>query len=61
VTAAQLRKGREALGLSQQALADELGVSRVTVARWESGEREIPPLLDPRAAVTVLRLQEALS
>lgn len=60
MTAAELRKARLALGMSQQQLADEFGVDRVTVARWENGEREIPSLLDPRAAVTVLRLQDAL-
>ncbi len=30
---------REAAGVSQQRLADELGVDRVTVARWELGQR----------------------
>jgi DNA-binding transcriptional regulator YiaG len=32
-------------GVSQQRLADELGVHRMTVVRWESGER------NPRGAV----------
>lgn len=30
---------REAAGLSQAALAREVGVDRVTVARWEAGRR----------------------
>ena len=30
---------REEAGVSQQRLADELGVNRVTVARWELGVR----------------------
>jgi transcriptional regulator with XRE-family HTH domain len=30
---------REAAGVSQQRLADELGVHRVSVARWELGLR----------------------
>jgi len=30
---------REAAGVSQQQVADELHVSRVCVARWEGGER----------------------
>ena len=30
---------REAAGVSQQRLADELGVHRVSVARWELGQR----------------------
>ena len=37
----EVRFIRKALGLSQAALADRLGVHRVSVARWESGE--IPP------------------
>jgi len=38
---------RAALGLSQAALARQLGVSQPTVARWESGEHvpELPTLL----------------
>lgn len=34
----EVRFIRKALGLSQAALADRLGVHRVSVARWESGE-----------------------
>jgi len=30
---------RHAAGITQQQLADELGVDRVTVARWELGQR----------------------
>jgi transcriptional regulator with XRE-family HTH domain len=30
---------RDAAGVSQQQLADELGVNRVTIARWELGTR----------------------
>jgi transcriptional regulator with XRE-family HTH domain len=30
---------REAAGVSQQRVADELGVHRVSVARWELGRR----------------------
>ncbi len=36
MTIAELRQER---GWSQAALAERLGVSRVTVARWETGER----------------------
>ena len=34
---------RQAAGVSQGAVARELGVHRVTVARWESGERSPRP------------------
>ena len=41
----ELRKRREALGMTQEQLAGELGVAANTVARWERGERSIPPHL----------------
>lgn len=31
---------REAAGVTQQRIADEIGVHRMTVARWESGARQ---------------------
>jgi len=42
MTPTALKRARSQLGLSQQALADELGVHRVTVAKWEAGDRRIP-------------------
>ncbi len=41
VTARELRKRREALGLTQGELANRLGVHWSTVARWEQGVRQI--------------------
>jgi DNA-binding transcriptional regulator YiaG len=41
VTAKELKAVRQSLGLTQQGLADVLHVSRVTVARWEIGERGV--------------------
>lgn len=41
------RAGRK---LSQQALADQLGVSRLTILRWENRQRPIDPDLVPRVA-----------
>ena len=35
----KLRKLRERVGLSQEELARRLGVTRVTVTRWENGTR----------------------
>jgi DNA-binding transcriptional regulator YiaG len=37
--AAVRRELREAAGVSQGAVADELGVDRATVCRWELGKR----------------------
>lgn len=42
VTGAEVRRIRDRLKLTQAALARELGVSRVTVARWETGVYAIP-------------------
>lgn len=36
-----IRYLRKANNLSTQELADELGVSRSTICRWETGERNI--------------------
>lgn len=41
--AERMRRRREALGLSQSALARKLGVGRSTVVRWEAGERRPTP------------------
>lgn len=42
---ADLKTLRAALGWSQQRLADELGVARNTVNRWEMGDRKISPMV----------------
>ena len=41
MTGTELRRQRRRLGLSQAALAQRLGVTANTVARWERGERTI--------------------
>lgn len=45
-----LAKCRRALGYSQERLAEELGVDRTTVARWERGETEPQPENRPMIA-----------
>lgn len=44
MTPADLKSIRTTLGWSQQRLADELGVQRNTVARWEMGVHPIAPM-----------------
>jgi transcriptional regulator with XRE-family HTH domain len=41
----ELKQRREALGLTQEQLAEILGVDIVTISRWERGVRAIPPHL----------------
>jgi transcriptional regulator with XRE-family HTH domain len=41
MTGSELRTRRQALGWTQQALAERLGVPRNTIARWERGELRI--------------------
>ena len=36
----RLRELREAAGLTQEQLAEQIGVKREAVARWEAGKRE---------------------
>lgn len=43
----EVRFLRKAARLTQQKLADLLGVDRVTVARWETGEVAVPPTASP--------------
>jgi transcriptional regulator with XRE-family HTH domain len=61
MTGTQLRKARKRLGLSQAKLADALGVTANTVARWERGEMNIaqPQLVE--AALHNLKEIESMS
>src|SRR4051794_31414475 len=49
----KLREARLAAGLTQQELADRLGLAQTVIARWESGTRE------PRVRAAV-RVSEVL-
>lgn len=41
----ELKKWRQKQKLTQGGLADLLGVHRVTIAKWEAGDRGIPSFL----------------
>lgn len=41
----ELRQRREGLGMTQEKLAQSLGVNIMTISRWERGVRSIPPHL----------------
>jgi tetratricopeptide (TPR) repeat protein/transcriptional regulator with XRE-family HTH domain len=61
----QLAQRRKAVGLTQEQLAEQLGVERSTVARWERGETQPLPWLRPRLAaalrVSADRIEELLA
>ena len=61
----RLAQRRKALGLTQEALASLLDVERSTVVRWERGETEPLPWIQPRLAdalrVSADRLAELLT
>ena len=42
MTGDQLRRKREVLDWSQEKLAERLGVTKLTVLRYENGQRDIP-------------------
>ena len=60
-----LAQRRKAVGLTQEQLAERLGVERTTVVRWERGETQPVPWLRPRLAaalgVSADRIEELLA
>lgn len=61
----QFVQQREAQGFTQESLAEQLGVDRTTVARWEAGRSRPQPWLRRRLAgvlnVTIVELDRLLS
>lgn len=49
----EIRKARKKLGLSQNAMAQWLGVSQATFSRWESGKSRVPNLVLRHVAAAV--------
>ncbi len=45
MTPEELREWRTSRGLTQQQLAELLGVTRKAISNWECKERKIPPYL----------------
>lgn len=44
MTSKELRERRERLGFTQAQLANALGVTSITVSRWERGAQRIPEM-----------------
>ncbi len=65
IAARRLAQRRKAVGLTQEQLAELLGVERTTVVRWERGETQPLPWLRPRLAqalgITADRIEELLA
>jgi len=57
--AKEIRKQREALGLTQAWLAQAVGTSAATVSRWEKGERRVGLYAHKRIKVLFRQEREA--
>jgi tetratricopeptide (TPR) repeat protein/transcriptional regulator with XRE-family HTH domain len=64
-TRRRLAQRRKAVGLTQEQLAEQLGVKRTTLVRWERGETQPQPWLRPKLAealgVPAARIEELLA
>ena len=63
LTPAEIRFHRERVGLSQEELAEHLGITVLTLSRWELGELIQPRSLDRflRAVLTMPELRRTLA
>jgi putative zinc finger/helix-turn-helix YgiT family protein len=63
LTPQEIRQGREALGLTQRQMANQLGIAEATLSRWETGgqiqQRALDRLL--RLFFTFAEVREALA
>lgn len=46
VTADELKRKRERLGMTQAELAKRLGITKITVLRYENGQTDIPRVVE---------------
>ncbi|HEX2174213.1 MAG TPA: helix-turn-helix transcriptional regulator [Dehalococcoidia bacterium] len=53
----ELKRWRESHGLTQQQLADEVGVTWVTIARWEAGSRSPNKFTLPLLEKAIARIE----
>jgi transcriptional regulator with XRE-family HTH domain len=60
--ATRIRAGRERAGLTQQELANRVGITRVYVAKLEGGDRDAPslPVLERIAKALGMKLVDLL-
>lgn len=56
----RLAERRQAVGLTQEVLAERLGVDRTTIVRWEAGRGSPQPWMRPRLASALAIKAEAL-
>lgn len=59
MTGKELQEWRQKWGLSQEMLAQSLGVFRESVSRWETGARAIPSFLPLALEALENRIQKA--
>lgn len=57
VTATELHRLRSRLGLTQAQLADVVGVTPNTIARWERGEMRMQPAMDRLVRLSVAQAE----